>query len=80
MPLEVYVVLTVLWVLPAFLTASIASRKGRSFALWLVMGFLFSPGCALFMAFYLDEKPSRDLYKKYADSEDEPTNGSFGRR
>ncbi len=62
MPLEFYLRVVVLWVIPTL----IAARKGRSFIKWLIIGVIFSPGCAILMALFLHRKPSKKVLEKYA--------------
>jgi hypothetical protein len=66
MPLEFYVCMTAIWIIPSILTAMIAAEKGRSFGKWLVIGLIFSPGFAILMALFLRKTPSKATIKKYA--------------
>ena len=70
MPLEFYLTLAVLWIIPSIKTAVIAARKGRSFGKWLLIGLLFSPAGAILMAIMLRGKPSQAMIKKYAAMEE----------
>ena len=69
MPLDLYVTLIVSWVIPSLVTAAIAARKGRSFAKWLIIGLVFSPGCAILMALILHKRPSKKTFEKYVGME-----------
>ena len=66
MPLDFYLTLAVVWIIPSIVTAMIAARKGRSFGKWLLIGLIFSPGCAILMALLLHRKPSKAMIEKYA--------------
>lgn len=52
----VFVVLIALWLLPAWLVARYAQRKGYSFALFLIAGLIWSWLLALIVALLLREK------------------------
>jgi len=68
-PLNFYLTLAVIWIVPSIITAMIAARKGRSFGKWLLIGLIFSPGCAILMALFLCKRPSKAMMEKYASME-----------
>jgi len=69
-PLDFYITLAVGWIVPSIITAMIAARKGRSFVRWLLIGLIFSPGCAILMALFLHRRPSKAIAEKYASMEE----------
>lgn len=60
------IIFAVIWVLVAFFTAKEAARKGRSYFLWLIAGFLFG-FFALLAAYLVTENKSAILIKKLKD-------------
>lgn len=50
---------TALWLVLAFLTAKIASERGRSTVSWAIFG-LMAPGFALICALCLSKKPPKE--------------------